>query len=86
MFSIKVAFVDGELTEYIWLGKVTYAKGKFTGVVDNEPRGVKNVKYGDRRTVAKEAVSDWLYMDKGKLRGGYSLKLLMKRMREQNRR
>ncbi len=78
-FAIKVEFVDGEEAEFMWLSELSYAADQFNGVLNNLPQRVSNLKLGDRVTVDKERVTDWLYMENGTMRGGYTVKVLMSR-------
>ncbi len=77
-FAIKEPITDKNETEHFWLTDVTYADGQFKGLVGNDPGIVKNVKFGDERIVKKEAISDWLYFKDGKMRGNYTLPVLLK--------
>ena len=79
-YSVKVKCVDGEQVEFMWLENLKYADGKFTGEIDNDPELVKNVKIGDRVTVRKEEIADWMFMNNGEVVGAYTLHVLYKRM------
>jgi uncharacterized protein YegJ (DUF2314 family) len=37
---------------------------------------VSNVKIGDQATVDPESISDWMFVDNGKLVGGYTVRVL----------
>ncbi len=60
----------------MWLNDVTYDGKKFHGVVNNDPNLVKNVKIGDKASVEPGKISDWMYIENGKLVGGYSVRVL----------
>lgn len=75
-FAIKKAFVDGEEVEFMWLTDVTYDGTQFHGVLNNDPVGVKNVQIGQSFTIAPDDVADWMFIDSGKLMGGYTLRVL----------
>jgi uncharacterized protein YegJ (DUF2314 family) len=79
-FSIKNAFKDGEQVEHIWLSNPSFDGTKFSGRVDNEPVDVKNVKLGETAIAAEDEISDWFYVDNGKLVGGYTIRVLYGRM------
>ena len=85
-FTIKIGFKDGEDTEYMWLSPVTYDGAQFKGKLDNDPVSVRNVKIGDEITVGPDRVVDWMYVQDGKLVGGYTLRVLRDRMSPQQRR
>ena len=78
-FSIKKGFKDKGMTEHIWLGDVTYDGTVFHGRINNEPVDVKNVKFGEAVTVGPKDISDWMYIEDGKLVGGYTVRLLYNR-------
>ncbi len=75
-FAVKAEFEDGDHVEHMWLNPVRFADGKFEGRVGNEPNMVSTVKLGDVVTVAKVEISDWMYVDDGKLVGGFTLRVL----------
>ena len=85
-FTIKVGFTDGGDTEYMWVTPVTYDGTKFNGKLDNQPVQVRNVKHGDPVSVEPARVADWMYVEDGKLVGGYTLRILRDRMTPEQRR
>jgi uncharacterized protein YegJ (DUF2314 family) len=82
-FSVKVAIEDKDETEHFWLKDIVYRKGKFEGVIDNDPGMVSNVKRGQKWSVKKSEISDWLFMRDGKMHGNYTLRPLLKTMPEE---
>ena len=79
-FAVKKSFKDGDQVEDIWLSDASFNGRQFSGRVDNEPADVKNVQIGQTATAAKDEISDWLYIENGKLVGGYSIRVLYSRM------
>jgi uncharacterized protein YegJ (DUF2314 family) len=79
-FSIKVGFRDAHGNEYICLNNVTYHDGVFHGTIGNEPETVRSVRYGEPVTVAKDQIGDWMYIDDGKLIGGYTMRVMRSRL------
>jgi uncharacterized protein YegJ (DUF2314 family) len=75
-FSVKTPVSDGQHIEHFWLMPVTYDGTKFEGVIANEPFDVTNVKLGQRMTVERSQISDWMFVENGKLVGGYTLRIL----------
>lgn len=75
-FSIKMEFTDGGKKEYMWLAPVTFDGTKFTGTLNNEPEVVKSVKMGQKATATPDKISDWMYIENGKLVGGETLRAL----------
>lgn len=78
-FAVKVAFVEGKAIEHIWLGEVRYDGKLIHGLVGNEPVNVKDVKVSDQASVSPSAISDWMYVQDGRLMGGHTIRLLYRR-------
>ncbi len=83
--SIKGAFTDGKETEHMWLEDVTYRGGFFKGKIGNDPDMVSNYKYGQTVTVKESEISDWMYVENGKLVGGYTIRALLKTIPSKDR-
>jgi uncharacterized protein YegJ (DUF2314 family) len=79
-FSVKKPFKEGSKVEHMWLSNVSFKGGQFSGLVENEPVKVNNVTYGQAATAAQNEISDWYYIDNGKLVGGYTIRVLYSRM------
>lgn len=75
-FSVKKQFSDDGKHEHMWLTEVTFDGKRFHGVVNNEPGMVKNVKMGQKAFVERGKISDWMFIDNGRLKGGYTLRVL----------
>ena len=75
-FEVKKPFVQGDHVEHIWLSDVQYSGKRFHGRVDNKPQEIKGLKMGTRVSVNPDEISDWLYVDNGKLVGGYTIRVL----------
>jgi uncharacterized protein YegJ (DUF2314 family) len=75
-FQVKKPFVQGEMVEHIWLSEVSYHGGHFHGHVDNKPRDIEGLKYHDLVSVNADELTDWAFVDDGKLVGGYTIRLL----------
>lgn len=72
--------------EHIWLANIEYKDGQYTGVVDNVPLSIKNVKMGDTLNISNADITDWFYIEDGKLYGGYTIRVLRDKMSEKERR
>lgn len=75
-FEVKKPFVQGSDVEHIWLSNVTYSGNRFHGDVDNHPRKIKGLKFGQHVSVNPDEITDWAYIDDGKLVGGYTIRVL----------
>jgi uncharacterized protein YegJ (DUF2314 family) len=73
-FEVKKPFVQGDQVEHIWLSDVRLVGNHFEGQIDNQPRKVQGFKLGQLVSVKPKEISDWLYIDNGKLVGGYTVR------------
>ncbi len=81
-FALKIKLKNTKGVEHIWVSKVTLKDNKFFGVIDNLPESTLEIKIGDTIKIDNDKISDWMYIEKGKLRGGYTIRLFRKRMTE----
>ena len=82
-FAVKVPIRDKDETEHFWLTNIVYRNGQFEGVISNEPGIVTNVKGGQKWSVKKSEISDWMFMREGKMYGNYTMRPLLKTMPEE---
>jgi uncharacterized protein YegJ (DUF2314 family) len=78
-FAVKVAVHDGSNTEYFWITPFKEQDGRFNGRIDNTPRAVKTVRFGQTLDFSADEIVDWLYVDSGKMKGNYTVCVLLKR-------
>ena len=74
-FDVKKAFNEGNQIEHIWISDVQIVGNHLQGRVDNQPRKITGVKLGQVVAVYPKEISDWLYVDNGKLVGGYTVRV-----------
>jgi uncharacterized protein YegJ (DUF2314 family) len=79
-FALKVLVTDKADAEYFWATGIARRDGKILGTIDNDPKIVGNVKFGERIEIPEGDISDWLYMRNGKMVGNHTVKPLFKRM------
>ena len=79
-FAVKARIVDKDEIEHFWLTDIVYRNEKFEGVIGNEPGLVTNVKFGQKWSVKKSEISDWMFMREGKMYGNYTVRPLLKTM------
>jgi uncharacterized protein YegJ (DUF2314 family) len=79
-FEIKKGFVDGDQVEHLWIDHLTFDGKNFHGQINNHPLDVKNVTLGQSVTVAPRDISDWMFVKDGKLMGGYTTRVLYRRL------
>jgi uncharacterized protein YegJ (DUF2314 family) len=74
-FQVKKPFRQGDVVEHLWLADVTFSGNRFHGYVDNHPRMIKGLKMGDHVSVNPNEISDWAFVEKGRLVGGYTIRV-----------
>jgi len=67
------------------VGNLTSDGKSYRGTVNNEPQLTKVVKYGDQVTIDPQRISDWMYLDKGVLKGGYTIRVMKKNLSEEEK-
>jgi uncharacterized protein YegJ (DUF2314 family) len=60
--------------EHIWIAEISLENGNYKGFVNNDAENTSEVKYGDAVIVKKGEITDWMYLDKSVLRGGYTIR------------
>ena len=86
-FAVKVAVprADGG-AEHVWLGRVAVGADSLRGTLDNDPEALPGWRIGDRVTAPRSAVTDWMFVERGVLRGAYTTRVLLSRMTPDARR
>lgn len=79
-FSVKKMITDGDKVEHFWLDDISYSNGYFSGYIGNDPQSVSSIKFGQEVSVAETEITDWMYLDNGKMVGNFTLRVLLKRM------
>jgi uncharacterized protein YegJ (DUF2314 family) len=83
-FLVKAVFSDGEEFEHIWLADLDLSSPRLRGVVANEPI-LKTIRFMDTVECEPTQITDWMYVDRGKLVGGLTTRLIRERMSPQER-
>ena len=78
-FALKTRFDTPTGGEHIWVSNIKLKKDNFWGVVDNLPESTTDVKLGDTIQINNN-ISDWMYVDNGKLKGGFTIRVLRNKM------
>ena len=79
-FCVKVPFPNDNGNEHIWISDVQFDSGKMIGFVGNVPDKIKNLTIGQKITIDKDNISDWMYLDSSVLMGGFTIRVLYSRM------
>jgi len=84
-FEVKKPFAKNGEVEHIWLSDVEYSGHRFHGLVDNHPSKIKGLKFGDRVSVNPDEISDWVFVDHGRMVGGYTIRCLCRNLTPEQR-
>lgn len=80
-FGIKQAFSYGDGNkEHMWINELYFEGEKLMGYMSSDPVNVPRVKYGDLIEVKLDSLSDWMYIQGDKLRGGFTIRVLYDHM------
>jgi len=74
---------SGSGGEHIWISDLTYDGKLLHGKVGDDPVDIANLKIGDEVSFPPAELTDWLYLEDGKIVGGYTIRVLRKRMSPQ---
>jgi uncharacterized protein YegJ (DUF2314 family) len=67
-YSLKIGIRQGKDVEYFWVGNFTQTESGFSGTINNEPRMVKSVKFGQQYAFPRAHIVDWTYVDRNERR------------------
>ena len=82
-YSVKLKFEYGDDNgEHMWLNDLHFKKDKLFGVLDSDPVDITWRKFGDTIEIKRDSLSDWMYIKKGHLMGGFTIKALYNKMTE----
>ncbi len=77
-FAVKKGYpCPGDTKEFIWINEVGMDGDVFVGTINNEPVDTNAVRLGQEVRVKREEIADWMYLDRGRLRGGYTIVALV---------
>ncbi len=77
-FSLKKGYPtsDGSL-EFIWISAVRKKGELFEGELGNEPVDVASLRVDQTVTLSRAEVVDWMFLENGETKGGYTLAALV---------
>lgn len=85
-FAVKKRFLtrvgDGE---HIWINVLTKNDSGYQGIINNDPEDTNEVRFGDTVFVAKGEVTDWMFVERNELRGGYTIRAIRAKLSREER-
>ena len=84
-FCLKVHYDTPEGREHIWVANINIKNGGYSGVIADEPNHIIGLKMYDSVQIDRNNISDWMYLENGKLRGGYTIRAIRDQMSPQER-
>ena len=73
-FAVKKRCIEGNQCEHLWLAEVRFDGRVLRGKVANNPVDTKSLRLGQKVAVLPEEISDWMYVENGRLVGGYTVR------------
>jgi uncharacterized protein YegJ (DUF2314 family) len=84
-FSAKFPFDAPDQKEFMWVEVVSIKGDTVVGRLGNDPVWVKDLKLGDEVTMKVSQLSDWMYIKDGEIVGGYTVKVLMDKQKQEEK-
>ncbi len=84
-FAVYARFSNGKNNEYLWLEPVQISGTRFQGRINNTPELLTHLKLGQTVNIAAKDVGDWMFIEKGKLVGGQTSRVLRNQMNDKER-
>jgi uncharacterized protein YegJ (DUF2314 family) len=78
-FLVKIAFSRNSQVEHLWIADLDFHGKTPTGVIADSPIRL-DLKFMQRVDIDISQLSDWMYVEDGKLVGGYTTRVLRRRM------
>jgi uncharacterized protein YegJ (DUF2314 family) len=76
---------SGVNREQIWLTGIQFKNGRYFGILAGVPLHLGGKKKGDMVIFDMDAITDWMYIQSGKIIGGESIKYLLEKIPEDQR-
>ena len=94
-FAVKVEFLSkgswkdtvlyGGKSDIMWVSDLSFDGESLEGKLENDPKHIEGLKMGDTVKVKPKEVVDWMFTENDCLVGGYTEKVLRKRVPERDR-
>lgn len=78
-YSVKVAIpASGGGNEHIWMDVTGIEGGDYRGRIANKPVRIPKMQRGDSYRAKADKISDWAYVQGGKMHGHYTTRVMLK--------
>ena len=71
--------------EQLWLTNIRFRNGTYYGALASSPVYIRGIKRGDTVAFEADAITDWMFVQDGKISGGRSVKYLLEKIPENQR-
>jgi uncharacterized protein YegJ (DUF2314 family) len=75
---------DGSV-EQVWLANIRFKNNRYYGTLANTIKSIDRRKKGDTIIINTDKITDWMYIQDGKIIGGRSIKYLLEKTPEERR-
>jgi uncharacterized protein YegJ (DUF2314 family) len=79
-FAVKKAYRRDQFIEHIWITELRVSAQAFHGTAGNDAVDTVGVSFGDPATVGFSEITDWMYVEDGRLVGGRTIRVVFSRM------
>jgi len=77
--------VEPKVREQVWLGNIRFKNNRYYGTLANTAKSIDRRKKGDTIIINTDKITDWMYVQDGKIMGGRSIKYLLEKIPEDKR-
>jgi uncharacterized protein YegJ (DUF2314 family) len=86
-FCVKYPLIadDGSRMEQVWLANIHLKDGLYYGILANTTIRLDSIHKGDTINFEPDAITDWMYIQDGKIIGGRSIKYILEMIPENER-
>ena len=84
-YPLPASDTSGYCSEQVWLSGISFKDGTYYGTLAGIPLYQEGLKKGDTIPFSADSVTDWMYIQNGKITGGESIKYLLEKIPENSR-
>jgi len=83
-FQVRVAFIEGPHFERVWVGDLDFSGPELHGTITSQP-ALPSLENGQQVEFSYAQITDWMYVEEGRLVGGYTVRAIRDRLSEERR-